>query len=130
MDKNQEYADDGSQNFRLISYWQSMGKVVAAFCVPILCFTVFLALKLDGIINWSYWLVFIPIFVTLLGFLLVTTSQSISGPVPVQVRVVWILWVIALSIFVVFLIFHMERATSFNPPYYVVFIPLYPFLIQ
>lgn len=123
MDKD---TDDGNGPNRMVLYWQLLGKVIAFFCVPIILFTVFLALRMDGIVEWNYWMVFSPLFATLLGFILSTASQTLSSPAPVLVRVIWMTFVISITVFVVFLVLRLQDPNIFNPSLATVFMPLYP----
>lgn len=113
-------------SLRFVSYWSLLGKVIAAFCLPIIAFTVLLALRLDGSITCSWWIVFSPLFATFTGFILATSSQTLSSPAPVLVRVIWLSWVISVALFVVFLVLRLEEnSVLYRPSLMTMFLPLY-----
>lgn len=120
-----EKDSDAENSTRFVTYWQLLGRVVSAFCVPILLFTIVLPLRIEGAVEWSYWIVFSPIFATLLGFFLATTSQTLSAPAPLGVRILWMAWVISLTMFVVFLVLRLDGSTSLIPSLDLIFSPLY-----
>jgi len=125
-EKKYLYPNSDDSTLRFVSYWQLLGKVISFFCIPLLAFTILLALRLDGVITWSWWVVFSPAFATLLGFILATSSQTLSAPAPVQVRIIWMFWVISLALFVVFLVLRLEEeSTLFRPSVLTMFLPLY-----
>lgn len=117
--------NDSVANYRFMAYWQMLGRVVSLFCIPLLLFSILLPLRIDNTISWNYWYVFSPLLATLVGFLLATTSQSLSAPAPPVVRLVWILWVIAVSVFVVFLVMRLQGYSFFHPSMSSIFMPLY-----
>lgn len=124
VESRQTDEDDHQAAVRFLSYWQLLGKVVSIFSIPLICFTIFLALKLNGNITWSYWIIFCPLLTLLLTSLLLTSSQKLSAPAPVQVRVIWLLWVVTLATFVVLLILKLE-GKYFRPSNTMLFVPLW-----
>jgi hypothetical protein len=74
-DEHDEH-DEVKQHLHFVSYWQLLGKVISAFCLPLTVFTILLALKVDGIIQWNYWYV-LNLYLILSFFHLVCLSPSL-----------------------------------------------------
>jgi len=106
-----------------ISYWTLLGKLVSLFTFPLLIFTITLALRLNGNILWSYWYIFLPVFILLLASLLLSTSQRLSQPAPVQMRMAWLVCIICIGSFLVMLVLKLEGTTL--GPWRYFYLPLY-----
>jgi len=115
--------DDEQTSHEFLSYWSLLGKVVSLFSLPLILFTITFALRLNNSISWSYWYVFIPVFLLLMVSLLLSTSERLSRPAPIQMRIAWLLCIICISTFVVFLILKLEGTTL--GPWKFFYLPLY-----
>ncbi|KAF2072384.1 hypothetical protein CYY_006302 [Polysphondylium violaceum] len=89
-------------------FWRFIGLILQLLGVLAITFTIFLGLFLDGVVDWSYWILFIPVYLMLaLGFL-ATGSRLLSKLVSWVIRIIWRIWLIGFSFFVVFLILYLE----------------------
>jgi len=89
-------------------FWKFIGFILQILGLLAITFTVFLGLYLDDIVDWSYWILFTPIYLMLAIGFLATGSRLLSKLVSWVIRMIWRLWLIGFSFFVVFLILYLE----------------------
>ncbi|KAN0036907.1 hypothetical protein ACTFIV_002230 [Dictyostelium citrinum] len=92
-------------------FWRIVGSILQIIGLSSIVFTIFIGLYIDGYIDWSYWVLFIPIYVILTASYLATGSRVLSNLVSWIIRLVWRLSVFGLTVFVVFTIIHFKYNT-------------------
>jgi hypothetical protein len=112
VQRPQPMQEEDLSSIAFLSYWTVLGKIVTLFSLPLIVFTVIFGLRVNNSISWSYWYIFLPIFFLLLLSLLVSTSERLSQPAPIQVRMAWLLAIISTGTFVMFLILKLEGHTD------------------
>ncbi|KAM9966269.1 hypothetical protein ACTFIR_006474 [Dictyostelium discoideum] len=92
-------------------FWRIVGSILQIIGLSSIVFTIFIGLYIDGYIDWSYWILFIPVYVILAASYLATGSRVLSNLVSWIIRLVWRLSVFGLTVFVVFTIIHFKYNT-------------------
>eukprot|EP00727_Mastigamoeba_balamuthi_P001476 m51a1_g11325 hypothetical protein (348) ;mRNA; r:125754-127088 len=88
-----------------------VGRVLALAQVPLMSFTATLLVRAATGAHWSWWLVFVPVFVLLAWLLLATSTPRV--PSPSLLRYSWVTTLLCYTVFVVLLVVRLQYEPYF-----------------
>jgi len=103
-----------------------VGEILAFTTIGIIIFTIFLTIKLENQLRWSYWWVCSPLWLVLFSLLVLTQSRKLTTKSPLIVRLAWLLCVTCVIAFLILL--NMKLELEYDTSFFYLFIPLWALL--
>jgi len=101
-----------------------IGEIITITTFGLSVFTVFITLKITGVVNWMYWAVSSPLWLVLFILLVLTQSKRFVQHTTIIIRLAWFLCVVAVIAFLVLLNLKLEKDER-EPPLNLIFLPLW-----
>mmetsp|Transcript_19613 Transcript_19613/g.27372 ORF Transcript_19613/g.27372 Transcript_19613/m.27372 type:complete len:347 (+) Transcript_19613:173-1213(+) len=88
------------------------GELLSVVHIGTIAFSIFLLLKLENVVDWSYWIIFLPLWAVLGLLLLLTQSKKLTSQTSLVFRLAWITCV---SLSICFMVLLTMKKEDFHP---------------
>jgi len=106
-------------------FMKALIQISMAVLTLLTSFSIFLLLKIEDIIDWNWWYIFSPLGLIALLLLLCLVRKEVVENTIFAVRMVFVMWIVACSVFGFLLVTALERTFVDAQDPLVTFIPLW-----